>query len=156
MTTDNPSRVERLRRGFDKVAPILWGFCCIAVIMCSVGVYIEARTNRAQDRQRIADNEQFTGCLLGVVKQLAGNGPPVRTATQKRDNATRAIVLDLFEVVRLASAHQKATPTLKTKFASDLASYLADDDGVTAARKANPYPSSPTKLCQFSVVTQRP
>lgn len=138
---------QRLSFWYRRVQPVLVAVTALLVVVSLVGLVVLDRVGNAREHQRLKDQAQNSACILSVVKQLAGNGPPVRKATQKRDAATRSIVLDLYEVVRLASAGQKATPALKLKFASDLGSYLADDNGVKAARKANPYPSSPGGLC---------
>lgn len=147
-------------------------FCIVASTFASVGVYIQSRTNAAQDatraadqRSRTAENTSFLKCLDTYTTALSGSLPPVRSATQKRDAAVEArdkIAVDaLAGEAGLRGALQKAvdetlTPAdmalLLQKFAAfQKAAHQAEvaSAELSQTRANNPYPPAPSKFCEL-------
>lgn len=150
--TEKRSPSQRVEAFFDRILPTraikpITVALIVSVVAALIWGWQDQRVNHAQDETRIADQHTLSVCVSGILGTLVGSLPPVRNATQKRDEATRRIVLDLAKVVALASENKKASPAFKGEFASDLFTYLTDDAAVTQARKSNPYPPTPKKLC---------
>lgn len=146
----------RGRRLYRVIAPWVQLLCCLAVIACSVGVYVDTKTNHAQDRQHFADTTNFDGCLLGIVTTLTTNGPPVRHATSVKDAALGQVILDLGQAADFR--HRDVTPSqgFVTKFRADVLAYRSAAASLNAARKSHPYPKAPLKGCQFALPKAAP
>lgn len=137
------------RAAYERVAPALVTFCILCSMFASVGVYLQGRTNRAQDVARTEDNTAFIKCLDDYTTALAGSLPPVRKASAARDAAlSDALGRD----GGLAGGFIKAArgdfeeADLKVLIKLLLA-YTKADKALTKARAENPYPAPPSKFC---------
>lgn len=140
---------------YNRAAPLLLGFCCIAVVVCSIGVAVESHTNSVQDRQRIADQKartttiaKVTDCIRDFAAELGEGLPPVRKATAARDDALRTSMAEL-ETALTKTVAQTVTASDVTRLVSALQRYQDAAEHLTKVRTAHPYPQIPAQSCQI-------
>ena len=149
-------RIERkLWTLYNRAAPLLLGFCCIAVIVCSIGVAVESHTNSVQDQQRISDQKERTAtiahvttCIREFAAELGDNLPPVRRATAARDAALRT-AMDKLEVALERTVAKTVTASDVTSLVGALQRYQDATNRLIRVRSANPYPQIPAQSCQI-------
>lgn len=147
---------NKLWRIYNRAAPLLLGFCCIAVIVCSIGVAVESHTNSIQDQQRITDQKdrtatiaRVTNCIRDFAAELGDNLPPVRRASARRDTELRTAMGKL-ETALTKTVAQTVTAADVTDLVRALQRYQDAADHLIAVRAANPYPQIPAAACQLA------
>lgn len=147
---------SRWRMTYDRwLGPALVIFCCVAVVVCSVAVAIEAHTNRVQDAQRLKDQKDRTAviahvttCIRDFAAELGENLPPVRTASAQRDAALDSALAHL-ESVLAETVMAKVTKHDVVELVNALERYQAVSNHLKKVRIANPYPKIPAARCQL-------
>lgn len=155
----------RLARAYGVVAPVLLVLCLLASLFASTGVFWLTVKRGEDQRVRTASNTALLKCFDKFATDLSGSLPPVRKATQARDQATEARDKKAVQALTgddgLKGALEKAAtgsfkPADMTALLRRFGEFQAAADRVTAAsrrleqaRKDNPYPPPPSKFCSL-------
>lgn len=150
MTPHPPWRVI-----YDRIAPALALLCLVIAIGAGIGTYVNDRANQRQDRERLEQNEQLLACFDNFADDLAGALPPVREASQRRNETISETFAALENLlIRALAADGEEVPQdqaiqILSRLAKALEAYRNADQDLQDVQDENPYPEPPSEFCDL-------
>lgn len=152
---------------YDKIAPFLALLIFLVAIGAGVATYVNDQNDRERDQaldrvqaQAIADNAALLECFDDFATTLAGGLPPVREASQARDDAAQArdeadsAAANMLKELLVKAVHGDAGPedvepviAAYERLAEAQVALTAASEQLDQVRAANPYPSPPSEFC---------
>lgn len=157
----NKPTPRQWRQIYDRVAPVLVVICLLASLFASVGTFVLARVNDAQDRRNEADRTELLKCFDRYAELQSASSVAVREAsvvkdarTAERDDALNAEGRAFKALVEAALTEDDIPAELVQRLSETLhdravAARKLDraQAALDAARAEHPVPPPPSAFC---------